>query len=328
MSVPDSAPAPVRIDEAGFRIPDAGRPGGSKEDSQSRSLLALGDSLTFGAYASQEVTFSEIVGREMRLKVYNAGVCGAGLAQMLMLAEKHIPAYKPSVVLVQYSPWLAKRSMSPFAEMLETLPVPYFTDQGGGAFKLQKPVFTTGLLDKSFTRYIDSRRGPRDFLSFFFHAGLPLILPYDSHITRFRIAEITGAAPRPASDEQRLLLFVYNRIESLCRQYGARMVIVILDRVSVAKPEEYRNRRMPQMNLEGNRTLSSIKSAAAADANSALIEALPEKDYLSYTEAYCFWRSNPRVMFDCHPNERAHAVISESILKSLKSQQPGKSVVK
>ncbi|MCD6309655.1 MAG: hypothetical protein J7M18_03010, partial [Candidatus Eremiobacteraeota bacterium] len=100
---------PICYDENGFRIPK------DKKYTEKRPLiLALGGSFTFGDMCFAENTFPFLVGKYLGGSTVNGGGCSYGLSQMLILARKLIPEYKPDIVLVQYSPWLVDRSITPF----------------------------------------------------------------------------------------------------------------------------------------------------------------------------------------------------------------------
>src|SRR5207244_948791 len=109
----------------------------------------------------------------------NAGVCGYGLAQMLLLAERLVPSVAPDYLVVQYSPWLATRAQSPLGpSRFGYLPTPYFFDQDGTA-QLQDPVFRTIVPDLVVDPYRASPRSLGDFVSFVATVALPLHLHDD-----------------------------------------------------------------------------------------------------------------------------------------------------
>ena len=56
---------------------------------------------------NQQALFSEcpVVAQGLGGTVLNAGKCAYGLSQMLILARRLIPRYRPDYVLVQFSPW-------------------------------------------------------------------------------------------------------------------------------------------------------------------------------------------------------------------------------
>jgi hypothetical protein len=73
-------------------------------------VLALGCSFTYGAATNAENTYPYLVGQRLAGTTRNAGVSSYGLSQMMILAKRLVPAYKPDYLLVQYSPWLVDRS--------------------------------------------------------------------------------------------------------------------------------------------------------------------------------------------------------------------------
>jgi hypothetical protein len=63
-------------------------------------LVALGDSMTYGTYATRDEAWPSIVGREAKLTVYNAGMGGWGPSQFLCAMKVYGRALKPKVVVV------------------------------------------------------------------------------------------------------------------------------------------------------------------------------------------------------------------------------------
>ena len=102
----------VRFDEEGFRVPmaaaDVAAVGAPR-------ALALGCSHTFGAACLAEETYANNLSRVFGFRCVNAGIPSYGLSQVLILARRLIPRYKPDYVIVQYSPWLVERSQRLYA---------------------------------------------------------------------------------------------------------------------------------------------------------------------------------------------------------------------
>jgi lysophospholipase L1-like esterase len=99
---------PVAVDERGLRVqphPAPPRP----------SVLAVGDSITFGEGVPADGTYSAVLERTLGARVDNAGVPGSSSAQMLGRLRRYLPALHPDVVLMTLSPlWDRQRCAEPF----------------------------------------------------------------------------------------------------------------------------------------------------------------------------------------------------------------------
>jgi hypothetical protein len=102
----------VIIGPDGFRVASSA---GALDTAKRPLLLFLGDSFTYGACCTAEESFAYRCAHQLDASYIDAGAGGYGFAQMLLLARTLIPRYRPDAVIVQRSPWLLQRSMSPFA---------------------------------------------------------------------------------------------------------------------------------------------------------------------------------------------------------------------
>lgn len=266
-------------------------------------LLALGCSFTFGSSVLAEETFAWRVAGELDAICHNAGICGGGAAQMLQRARELLPRERPAWVLVQYSPWLLERGRLPFAPTyIGRVPTPYFARTGGGV-ELLPPAWPTLVFDLPFDRFRSTERGPLDFLSFFRSVGLPLCFHDDLGRARTALARITGPDQDPATDAE-VEAAVYPEIARLCREHGARMVIVWLD----ARPLD----GIPEESL----VLRSL-DAPVARCGERLAAELPERTRRAWNQAYTLVRGDPPRSIDPHPNAHAHALIADEILRTI-----------
>ena len=119
----------MRFDKNGFRVPVGDTP---TESHGSPLVLTLGCSFTYGDAVYARDTYPYLVGQSLKGTTKNAGCCSCGLSQMLILAGKLIPSHKPDYLIVQYSPWLISRSLSPFSPTYGgKSPAPYFYGDEG-----------------------------------------------------------------------------------------------------------------------------------------------------------------------------------------------------
>jgi len=294
-----------RIDAAGFRVPFDAPPATRM---RRPIVLALGCSFTYGAACAAEDTFAWKVAEDLDGTALNAGICSAGAAQMLILAERLIPEHKPDVVLVQYAPWLLDRSTNPFAPTnMGLIPSPWFVRTQDG-IAVHPPAFDTLAFDLPIAHYKETPRGFADFMGFFFRVGLPLLWHDDRHLLALRTELAFGARP-PAATMDEIAAEVWPRIAELCREHGARMVVVWFEG---RKPETGWDLPPILVQLEA-------QGVPIARATQRLLERLTVVTRQGWLDAYAHMRGDPPVCVDAHPNERAHAIVAEEILRALGS---------
>lgn len=79
------------------------------------SVLALGDSMTFGEGVPADRTWAAVLERESGFRVYNGGVPGYSTCQMTGRARTLLPRFHPDLVIVTLSPhWDRDRCADPF----------------------------------------------------------------------------------------------------------------------------------------------------------------------------------------------------------------------
>lgn len=82
------------------------------------SVLALGDSMTFGEGVPADRTWPAVLERESGIRVYNGGVPGHSTCQMTGRARALLPRLRPDFVVVTLSPhWDRDRCENPFLYM-------------------------------------------------------------------------------------------------------------------------------------------------------------------------------------------------------------------
>jgi len=296
---------PTCFDADGFRVPD---PAQAVLSNERPLVLALGCSYSFGFACRAEESFPERVAQRLHGTCRNAAMPGFGLAQMLILARKHIPRLKPDIVLVQYSGWLVYRSREDhIAGLPGTLPAPQFvTSATGMALALPSFEFVANPFDLPVAEYLETPASWFDFASFVARVELPSQSRLDWRATRVWIHGLVEHAAEPA-DEQEIERSVYSEIASLCAQNGAHMVVVAL----------WKN-----MPAEG-----PVVPAAVTELGCPVVIPLPalranlaEKTREGYMREYMHWRGDPPVLVDGHPNARAHAIIADEIMRELEGR--------
>jgi len=299
---PVGPPIPMRFDKNGFRVPVGDTPA----KSNGRPLvLALGCSFTYGDAVYARDTYPYLVGQSLTGTTKNAGCCSCGLSQMLILAGRLIPAHKPDYLIVQYSPWLISRSLRPFAPTDGgKSPGPYFYGDEGVA--LHPPVFSTNITNFPIERYRSTPKSIINFISFLWNAGLPQFIYDDFNMSRYMFKRAIGVIPKPASDENNIVRYVYEEIASLARENGSRLIIVVLGNSADPVP-------VPTHLLPSDSTI--------VDVHATLLERLSIVSKENYKKAYAHWRGSPPRIVDTHPNEKAHQIIANEILSKIKNRE-------
>lgn len=291
---------PVRYDQDGFRVPLEDESRASPDPHP--MMLALGCSFTYGVGVSAENTYPHLAGQYLGGTVRNAAMPGYGLSQMVILAKRLVPVHKPDYLLVQYSPWLVDRAQSPFAPgNFGRLPTPYFIARRDG-LRIHPPVFMTKKFDLPTEKYWNSEISFLDQMSFLRDIGLPLYIHDDFHMSLYRLKNVLGLVTRPASNREQIIKTAYGEIGKVARAHGTKFLIVILgtDSAPVLIPENV----FPL-------------DAVIVRAHDALIARLPVAGQEAYAKSYYTWGGSPPRVVDAHPNEKAHRIIAESIIRRL-----------
>jgi hypothetical protein len=300
---PIGPPLPMRYDADGFRVPAFQ---GDPAPRQRPLVLALGCSYTYGDGCLAENTYPYLVAERLGGSALNAGKCAYGLSQMLLLARRLIPQYRPDYVLVQFSPWLASRGTSGFARAtFGDVPVPFLMLQPDGRVDTHPPAFASRVFELPFDRY--DNRGTGEFASFFFKAGAPLFVHDDAQrfaraLLGWREKSDEAARRQAAGHLEAVNRVVYREIGEICRREGATMVIVRL-----SHPLERYWQRLAELS----------PGAVVVNAQTALDRQAADRD--AYYRRFAHWRGAPAVMVDTHPNPAAHRLVAEEVVQALKN---------
>ena len=312
--LPIGEPIPMRYGEHGFRVPLHDPP---EQRLRRPIVLALGCSFTYGDAVVAESAYAYRVGAALHGTTLNAGVCGYGLGQMLVLAQKLIPANHPDYVLVQYSPWLADRSATLYAPaFFGRVPVPYFYAAPDG-FALHPPVFQTVATDLPAYEFRSSPVSLHDRISFFRRLALPLYVHDDFNALRCRLAMLAGFIPPPATAKEKMTEFVYRKIAAAAEANHTRVVIVVLP--SSYGPLHFPLVPLPRRALVVNARdalLDRLVASPPADSGAPVPMSASALEAL-YRQHYALWRGSPPQLVDPHPNEAAHRIIAEQIVAAI-----------
>jgi hypothetical protein len=301
---PVGPPLPMHYNLDGFRVP-AGDSGASPR--KRPFVMALGCSFTYGDACLAEDTYPFLVAQGLDGTALNAAKCAYGLSQMLILARRLIPQYRPDYVLVQFSPWLVGRGTSGFARStFGAVPVPYLT-LDDGRVAVQPPLFRARVFDLPFHRFDNDRRGWSELLPFFFTAGAPLFLHDDvqrlaCHVRRLGGWPVEAAGHDAGAAADAISRAVYREIALIGGDNAARVVLVRL-----SHPLERHHLELKEL----------YREVVYVDAQATLDAAVPEADKDAYYRRFGHWRGSPPQLVDTHPNPAAHRIIAREILRKL-----------
>ncbi len=296
----------IVFDDRGFRVPQ--HPAPTRADSP--LVLALGCSLTFGYGCRAEESYPYLVGQGLGVASINAGVGAFGLSQMLLRARELIPAYRPQILLLQYSPWLVRRAQEPYAPSnYGLMPVPYFYTDSAGQLQIQPPVFDPLVTRLPVGSYLGSESGLLDFLGFALTVELPRQLYEDVQQLAYGCRSWFGSLPRPEQDGEKVVREVYREIAQLCLDHQVQLFIVPLSwgAKPLTVPASIQELGVPIVHpreaflrwLEGN-----TRDAAPLG--------------MRYDRSFKIWSEAPRRYVDGHPNPRAHRLIAECLIEAIR----------
>lgn len=296
-------PIPMGFDAQGLRVPvgEAGeRRARRQQELAGRPLvLFLGDSMTYGDCTLAEHTFAELVGDWMGMRVANAGVCGYGLAHMVLRARELVPLLEPDVLVVQHSSWLADRGIRPYAPTYwGRVPTPYAVSLD--PLRFASPLYTTKVTEFDLGAYTHPASGqPPGRAQFWREIGLPLLAHDDWGEALVAARWALGRIEKPVEDHVAFDRAAYAELTELARAHGARILVLPLALAlePVLNPAVY----LPE-------------GVWAVPAQMHLVKSLPTLDRATYERLYNHWRGDPPVLVDNHPNELAHQRIAEELV--------------
>ena len=304
---------PIQLNNEGFRIPVK-----AQNVNSDTLMIFLGCSFTWGDYSLAEENYSSQAIDLLKYKSLNCGTDAYGLAQILILTERKIPQHRPKIVSVQYSPWLADRARFMFFPSAHgVMPFPFVTKNKDAKFYVHEPFFRSSLYNPEYKYYKTSPVSFADKFSFFFKVGFPVAIldSWKQHIAQWKMT--LGILPTAESDNQKIEKYVYERIYELCKQNGARMVVLNIGGFGYSDEQRMSNHHDRK---HFNETMNSelVKNVTFIDADSVLRAGIkPNENYSKYVQ----WgkvNKTDSILYDNHPNPMAHKIIAKSLVEGIK----------
>lgn len=293
----------IHHDAEGFRIPV-----NFVHSKKKPSFLVLGCSVSYGDACRAEKTFPYLLSKSMNGDYFNASVSGYGLSQMVLKAEKYINEKHPDYVIVQYSPWLADRSKTYYQNFLGgKFPIPYFSKKG-----LEMPVFSPKGLKMPLADFKNTPNNTWDFSKFYLKVT-PILAYQDINSMITRIKSVLGIIPKPLNDNEKIEEYGYDRIYQACKRNHARMILWTSG-TGFSFPT-----KLPPTKLITNKEIIKVYI------DSLFMRLHPTGNFNAYQHFYGHWYvpkgSKDSVFADGHPNDNAHKLISDEILKNIKERE-------
>ncbi len=296
------AEIPLRHDARSMRVPAANLP---QPPETGPRIMAFGDSWTYGYRCPAEDVYVERVAAALDGRAINAGVSGYGLAECVLRARLAIPEHRPDIVLVQTSPWLIQRSLSPIQKGLAGLKArPHFGKGGDGSIEILPPVFETVFWDLPLYRYMQRGEHRPGFATFLRQVGWRRVSRDDLHLLQYRVQQRWGTLADLPDDRLAVLRLALGEIAAVCAQNDAQMIVLYMWWPLDGQPD------FVEADL-------GLPEAQVVNVTGALLAELPEPRLAAYEGSYAFRHGNPPRKVDGHPNPDAHAAMAAVIVDAL-----------
>ncbi len=306
---------PIQLNEEGFRIPT------NKKSVDSDTLMMfLGCSFTWGDYSLAEENYSSQATNLLKIRALNCGVDAYGLAQILLLAERKIEKYRPQILSIQYSPWLADRARFMFFPSAHgVMPFPFIAKNEKSEFYVHEPFFRSSLYNPEYKYFKTSPKTLSDKISFFFKVGFPVAIldSWKRSIAQWKM--YVGLLPMSEPDNQQIEKFVYERIYGLCKKYKVKMVVLNIGGFGYSDEQRMSN-HYDRKHFQETMSPELVKNVTFIDADSVLRKGiLPKENYSKYVQ---WGKISPTdsIIYDNHPNPMAHKIIANTLVEGMKSK--------
>jgi hypothetical protein len=288
---------PVVCDQDGFRVPLTDTL--KVNTPNDVDILFLGCSFTYGDACHADSIFAHLVGEELEFKYINAGVCAYGLSEMMVVANKLIPKYKPKYTIIQHSPWIVPRAMELYGPAYYgSLPHAYFSKTESGSYQVNAPIFKSQIFDLD---PIAIRKKYNDrFVKFTWDVIIPFYLKEDFYYAKTLVdLHLLKKISPPANNVEGVKNYAYDSLIDLATKNGSTPIILKIGFSDHSPDTGWKN------------SLSTI-----VDSDAWLMEYLKSSETHEYAREFHHWHNTGAelIKIDHHPNTKAHAIIAKSIV--------------
>ena len=293
----------IQHDDKGYRIPI-----GYQHPKEPVGALTLGCSVSYGDACWAENTFAYLLSKKTSTDYINASVSGNGLSQMVINAEKIIPEKHPKYAIVQYSSWLANRSMTYYQKFLGgKFPIPYFSDKG-----LEEPVFSPKGLSAPLGAFRYTPKNTWDFLKFYLRVS-PYVMYQDFQSLWVSFKASLGFVNKPSVDRDKVEEYGYDRIYQVCKKNNTKMILWTTG-TGFSVPS-----KLPPASVLNNPDIIKVYIDSLA------MRLHPTTNLMDYQKIYGHWYlpkgSKDSVFADGHPNNYMHSLIADEIYKNMRTYE-------
>jgi hypothetical protein len=281
------------VDNRGARVTARGQQTPSRA-----ALVTVGGSFSWGHGMENEQTFTEILGRKLRIPVANFAYGSYGTVQSLQLLERNADL-RPRVIVYGFITAHLKRNLSPCAPSYAPfcLPVAYVDFDEGGDPYIHAPVaeYDPDFGQKFFAQVVYDSFGVEDVVW-----GLRVrATKMKKKYLRFKYKHVLKQLGNKASHTESMK-YLIRRMHRVAERIGATLIVV----------------HIPYLD-RGHTNPPPSGLTDALDPDTVLIDMAP------VVERYYENMANPSLRFerDGHPNPVAHELIADAIHRALKERQ-------
>ena len=264
----------------------------------SNVVALLGCSFTFGDFVHDTATYASVLGKKSNFYPENWGGSGYGLAQMHMRFDALKKRSDVHTIIVQYSPWLAKRSAKISRDAhFGSRSYPYYDDN----LTLTSPIFRTST--QPFRDWRQSKKSWWNKHRFATEKGWTTNVSDRGRFTWASLKVALGLAPKPIDDLHQLEEHLYTYFAQAAREHDKDIVFVKIKYPAELIPEWFSSFRQQHRVVD----VDEVFRLYYGDDTDA-----PYRIYHEYDDG-------SRELINRHPSATSHLLIADALLKELES---------
>jgi hypothetical protein len=280
---------PVSIDLEGRRMTQLS----DSANCISFKVAIFGCSFTFGDFVQDHQTYASQLAQQTKYCVQNWGGSGYGLAQMQMRFDTLLKYNPPDLIVLQYSPWLAKRSSRINRDaFFGTRGYPYYSSD----HTIVPPIFKS-----SVTPYKDWSSTKETWINknrFLLEKGWSTNV---SDVWRYYTAKskiFLGLAPRPIKNLTEIEEHAYNYFVEKATQLGIPVILLKLKYFeNIEHKDWFWNFKKQNILVDGDVLMSKV-----------FID-----NHTAPYEIFHYFDDGSKFLINNHPNITAHKLIADEL---------------